>query len=214
MKKAIVLGATGLIGHNLIDQLCISDHVDQVIAVTRRPFDHGSDKVINQVVDFERLDDVASVFQGDYLFSCLGTTKKQAGSIQAQRRVDLDYQSKVAEIAAMNGVNHYLLVSSSGANEKSRSSYLQMKGELERKVMSLSFKRISIFQPSLLLGNRPESRLGEHIGSLLLPALCMIPGLRRYRPIAGSEVALKMLLISQQQEEHLATYKLDEVFTR
>lgn len=68
-----------------------------------------------------------------------------------------------------------------------------MKGELERKVQKLPFERISIFQPSLLLGKRPELRLAEKLGSLLLPILCILPGLRRYRPIRGEAVAAKMV---------------------
>ena len=108
--------------------------------------------------------------KGDVLFSCLGTTKKQAGSIAAQRIVDFDYQLQIAQIAVENGVPHYLLVSSSGANAKSRAAYMKMKGELEEQVKALPFQRISIFQPSLLLGDRPESRFGEQLAALFMPA--------------------------------------------
>lgn len=136
-KTAIVIGVTGLVGSALVDHLADADHSDKVIMFTRRPVKHSSIKVFNQVVDFDSLEDFASLLSSDYLFSCLGTTRKQAGSIKAQRKIDLDYQFNAARLAADNGVHHYLLVSSSGADEKSSNPYLQMKGELEQRVQSL-----------------------------------------------------------------------------
>jgi len=213
-KKAIVIGATGLVGSALVDHLADADHIDKVITFTRRPVKHSSIKVFNQVVNFDSLEDFASLFISDYLFSCLGTTKKQAGSIKAQRKVDLDYQFNAARLAADNGVHHYLLVSSSGADEKSNNPYLQMKGELEQRVQSLPFERISIFQPSLLLGQRTDFRLGEKLGSLVLPALCSIPGLRKFRPVTGRQVASKMLLVSQRSGHSREWFRLDEIFIK
>jgi len=130
-KTAIVIGATGLVGQALVDHLAEADHICKIITLTRTPAKHPSPKVFNQVVDFEHLEDYAESFNADLLFSCLGTTLKQAGSLAAQRKVDLDYQFKAAQIAVNNGVEHYLLVSSSGANEESNSPYLKMKGVLE-----------------------------------------------------------------------------------
>ena len=209
---AIVIGATGLVGQALTHQLVQADHVDRIITLTRRPAPHASAKVENQVVDFDHLEDHAPLFQGELLFSCLGTTRKQAGSIAAQRRVDLDYQYAAAQLAAANGVSHYLLVSSSMANADHRNPYLQMKGELERRVAQLPFQRISIFQPSVLLGSRPEVRPGEKLAGWILPALCTLPGLRRYRPIRGSQVAAKMIQASQNPGTGLERFVLDQVF--
>lgn len=211
-KVALVLGSTGLVGHALIEQLIATEEIRQIITLTRRPIKHTSVKVVNHVVDFEQLEQYASHFQADLMFSCLGTTLKQAGSIEAQRKVDFEYQLKAAELAIANGVSHYLLVSSSGANDQSRSAYLKMKGELEKRIKLLNFERISIFQPSLLIGNRKEFRLAEKLGSWLLPSLCLILGLRRYRPITGKQVATKMHLVSSQSGPKLALYRLDELF--
>jgi len=211
---AIVIGATGLVGRALIDQLADADHVGKVITLTRRPAGHSCSKVHNQVVDFDHLEDYASSFRADLLFSCLGTTRKQAGSIAAQRKVDLDYQYKAAQLAADHGVRHYLLVSSSSANIDSSNPYLQMKGELEQRVQILPFNRISIFQPSLLLGQRAEFRMGEKLGSWILPVLCTIPGLRRFRPITGEQVAAKMIQVSRQPGPSLEWFRLDEIFSK
>ena len=212
-NTAIVIGATGLVGRALIDQLADADHISKVITLTRRPAEHSCSKVHNQVVEFEHLEDYASSFRADLLFSCLGTTRKQAGSIAAQRKVDLDYQYKAAQLAANHGVRHYLLVSSSGANINSNNPYLQMKGELEQRVQTLPFNRISIFQPSLLLGQRVDFRIGEKLGSWILPVLCTIPGLHRYRPISGEQVAAKMIQVSRQPGQPLEWFRLDEIFT-
>ena len=212
MKSAIVLGATGLIGASLVEQLAKAAHISGVIAITRKPVNYASNKVSNAVVDFENLDQHSAIFKGDLLFSALGTTIKRAGSIDAQRKVDLNYQYQVAQLAACNGVSHYLLVSSSNANSDSRSQYLKMKGELEDQVSTLDFARVSVFQPSLLLGKRDHVRIGESIGAKLAPALCRLPGLRRYRPIHGHEVAAKMIAVSSKPGEARETFTLDEIF--
>ncbi len=210
-QVAIVIGATGLVGKALVNHLADAHHIGKIITLTRSSAKHSSSKVFNKIVDFEHLDDYAELFNADFLFSCLGTTLKQAGSIVAQRKVDLDYQFKAAQLAANNGVEHYLLVSSSSANEKSNSQYLKMKGELEQRIKNLPFKRISIFQPSLLLGQRADFRLGEKLGSWVMSPLCLIPWLRRFRPITGEQVAAKMVLVSQQSGRPLELFCLDDI---
>jgi uncharacterized protein YbjT (DUF2867 family) len=208
---AIVIGATGLVGRSLVNQLAQAGQVSNIKTLTRRPADHPSSKVKNHIVDFDELEDSAPLFRGDLLFSCLGTTRKKAGSVEAQRKVDLQYQYKAAQLAADNGVKHYLLVSSSGAHANSRNAYLKMKGELEKKVQQLPFERISIFQPSLLLGQRSESRFGEKMASLIMPAMSLIPAIRRYRPISAHKVAAKMVQVSQKPGPSLEWFRLDEI---
>ena len=211
-KTAIVVGGTGLVGQALVERLAEDDHISKVITLTRNPAGHPSSKVHNQIIDFDHMEDYASSFKGDFLFSCLGTTRKQAGSIEAQRLVDLTYQYKAAKLAVDNGVPHYLLVSSSGADFDSKNAYLKMKGELEEKVQTLRFERISIFQPSLLLGKRAKPRMGEKLGGWVLPVLCSLPGLRRFRPIQGDQVAAKMICVSQNSGPSLERFVLDEIF--
>lgn len=211
-KVAIVIGATGLIGSALVEKLIDAEHVSKIITLTRKPTNYSSPQVFNEVVDFENLQHYSELLKGDLLFSCLGTTLKEAGSIKAQRRVDLDYQLFAAQIAANNGVKHYLLVSSAGANQTSHRAYLKMKGELEQLVKSLPFQRISIFQPSLLIGHRKYFRWGEKIGAWLLPILCSLPRLKRYRPISGEQVATKMVQVSEKSSNALEFFCLDEIF--
>lgn len=211
-KTAIVLGATGVVGRELVRQLAIQPDIDKVVSLTRRPVSYSNAKVDNQVVNFDNLQGSSQWFKGDLLFSALGTTLKQAGSIDAQRKVDVDYQYHAAEIAAHQGVSHYLLVSSSGANAQSRSAYLKMKGELEQRVQQLPFNRISIVQPSLLLGERTDFRLGERLAATILPLMCRLPPLAKYRPITGAQVAKAMIALSQQPGHPIETVSLDQLF--
>ena len=213
MKTAIVLGATGLVGQKLVDRLAKEQQIEKVVAVTRRPVEYASSKIVNEVIDFENIDQYINIFRGDIIFSCLGTTVKQAGTIQKQREVDVEYQYKAAKLSSENEVNHYILVSSSAANEESTSPYLKMKGELEKKVSALPFKRISILQPSLLKGERDSFRLGESIANGLLAILCKLPFLKRYRPISGDEVAKKMVSVSLSSGKGKQIYQLDELFS-
>ena len=212
-KTAVIIGATGLIGRHLVDELLASAHFSNVVALTRKPLVIDCEKFKNHVIDFEHLADVTGLFSVDVLFSCLGTTKKQVGSIQAQRRVDLDYQYHAASIAREQGINEYFLVSSSGANAKSSSAYLKMKGELEEKILALNFPRSVIFRPSLLLGKRTESRFGEDLAAKIMPLLQYIPLLKTYRPITGEQVAAKMAAVAESDGQGKESYTLDQIFS-
>ncbi|MGI9278380.1 MAG: NAD(P)H-binding protein [Endozoicomonas sp.] len=211
-KTAIIIGATGLVGSELLNQLLESSEIEKVVALTRRELLQKSDKLESHIIDFENLGQYKEVIKGDLFFSCLGTTKQKAGSLKAQRRIDFDYQLEAAQIAAGNNVPHYLLISSSGANPQSISEYFRMKGELEQAIKQLPFQRVSIFQPSLLLGQRKESRLGEDLAAKLLPFLCQLPGLKKFRPAHDWELARKMLKVATEAGEAVTTYTLDEIF--
>ncbi|MEW6994872.1 NAD(P)H-binding protein [Colwelliaceae bacterium MEBiC 14330] len=212
MKVAIVLGATGLVGKKLVDRLVIEPCFEKVVAITRREVEYTSPKVVNEVIDFERIEQYLPLFSADVIFSCLGTTIKQAGTVAQQRKVDFTYQYQAAKLAAENKVSHYILVSSYGANQESKSAYLKMKGELENAVSALTFKQISILQPSLLKGERESFRIGETIGNAILPTLCKLPCLKKYRPISGDEVASKMVSVSLSPRTGKQIYRLDELF--
>lgn len=213
MNIAIVVGATGLVGEELLNQLDNESNIGKVVAITRRPVKYKSKKIVNEVINFDELEKHSDIFRGDILFSCLGTTAKQAGSIKEQRKIDLEYQYKVAKISSENKVNHYILVSSSGANAKSRSPYFKMKGELENEVSLLPFKRISILRPSLLIGDREDFRLGETLTSWILHFLCKLPFLKQYRPISGNDVAKKMVLVSLSTGNPKEIYRPNELFS-
>ena len=193
MKTAIVIGATGLIGRALVEQLLGDDRVEEVKVFTRRTTNIVHPALDEQLVDFDKIESWAGQVIGDALFSALGTTRKKARSKAVQRRVDVDYQLGVATAAATNGVGRYLLVSSLGANASSPWFYPRIKGELEEAVQRLKFRTVAIFRPSVLTGKRDHSRPGERLGEFGARAFGALPMLERFRPIAGETVARAMI---------------------
>ncbi|XP_059263089.1 oxidoreductase HTATIP2 isoform X2 [Mustela nigripes] len=163
-KSVFILGASGETGRVLLKEILEQSLFSKVTLIGRRKltFDEDSYKNVNQeVVDFEKLDDYASAFQGhDVGFCCLGTTRKKAGA-EGFVRVDRDYVLKSAELAKAGGCKHFNLLSSKGADKSSSFLYLQVKGEVEARVEELQFDRYSVFRPGVLLCDRQESRPGE-----------------------------------------------------
>ena len=193
LKVALVLGATGLVGEELTKQLILDDSYGKIVVISRRPLQLNHPKIQVLLVDFGDLAEHALDLQGDVLFSCLGTTLKIAKTKEAQYKVDYTYQYNIAKICAENAVEHYVLISSLGANSKSGVFYSKMKGELEEAVLKLPFKFISILQPSVLDGNRKEFRLGEKIGIIVMKLIGILPFLNKYRVDNVKKVAKCMI---------------------
>lgn len=161
MRTALVAGATGLIGKQLLHDLLSGTYYDVVKAVTRRQLEFSHPKLVNIVIDFEDLRKNAEALHADDVFCCLGTTIKQAGSQKQFRKVDHDYPVMLGQIAKATGARQYLLVSALGAKASSSIFYNRVKGETEQAIQNLGFESLHIFRPSLLLGNRTEHRAGE-----------------------------------------------------
>ncbi|OON69421.1 NAD-dependent epimerase/dehydratase family protein [Hymenobacter sp. CRA2] len=215
MKTALVIGATGLVGDYLLRQLLTDPRFERIKVFTRRPTGyHNPDKLEEHIVDFDKPSEWQDLLQGDVLFSTLGTTLKQAGSQEAQYRVDYTYQLQTAEAAARNGSDTYVLVSSVSADPESRIFYSRMKGELERDVKSLAFARIRILQPGVLAGPRQQARPLEKLGIGAAALLGAIPALHKYRPVHGRTVAKAMINASFDEEAGLQVDTLEDVFRR
>lgn len=212
-KRAIIIGATGLVGGHLLQDLLADDHFSKVIVLGRRSCQVQHKKLEEILINFDDTESYKDFVKGDVLFSCLGTTIKKAGTKEVQWKIDYTYQLEMAQIAKENEVNDYVLVSSSGADPKSKVFYSRMKGELEEAIKELQFSRIQIFQPSLLLGQREEERMGEKIGEWLGGFLTKFI-FKKYRPIKGSEVALAMKnAYLKEDRTSLEMYELDEIFS-
>jgi uncharacterized protein YbjT (DUF2867 family) len=200
------------VGSALTDQLVEDTRFDKVVLLLRRPPDRKHPKLEVHEVDFDRPEAWKHLVVGDVLFSALGTTLKQAGSKEAQYRVDYTYQFSAAEAASRNGVPSYVLVSSAGASERSFIFYSRMKGSLEHAVRSLPFRKISIIQPGLLTGPRQVPRGGEAIALRLLNVLHHLPGLSGQKPIEGARVAKAMIQAYFRQTEAVQVFSLGQVF--
>lgn len=118
--KALVIGATGATGKDLVNQLLNDKDFEEVNIFVRKPVDIQNDRLHVHVVNFEKPEEWKGMVKGDVAFSCLGTTLKDAGSKEAQRKVDFDYQYEFAKAARENDVEDYILVSAYGASPDSR----------------------------------------------------------------------------------------------
>ncbi len=192
-KKAILIGATGLVGSHVLQLLLSDERYESVKVFHRRSTGISHSKLTEHIIDFDDQESWKPLVTGAHLFSALGTTLKKAGSKDAQYKIDYTYQYNFAKIASENGVSNYALVSSLGANPDSGSFYPRIKGELDEAVQELPFDNTLILRPSFLDGSRDEFRLGERIGIAIAKVVCKIPGLKKYHPIKAETVAKAMI---------------------
>lgn len=214
MKKrsAIILGATGSCGKELVYSLIKNPNFDRVTIFTRNELKIRNRKLVNHSIDFSKLQEYKKLIVGDILFSALGTTLKEAGSKSNQYEVDFTYQYEFAKMASQNGVSSYSLISSAGANEKSLFFYPRIKGELEIAVTDLSFEIIRIFQPPLLIRQPDLIRPAELIGIKLFSALNKIGIFMQQKPLSVFDLAKIMTKESiSYNEERIIKYTPKEL---
>lgn len=212
-KSALIAGATGLVGTELLHVLLESPRYEEVKILVRKPIDVVHPKLKQITADFDQLENYQSYFDVDDVFCCLGTTIKKAGSQEAFKIVDYDYPVKLALMAQTAGVQNFLVISALGANAQSKVFYSRTKGQLENQLKEINLKALHIFQPSLLLGNRQEFRLGEKIASILSPVFSplMVGKMKRYKPVTARRVALAMFIRAQTALSGPFVYASDQI---
>lgn len=189
--KAIVIGATGAVGKDLVEELLSRREYEKIITFTRRPLDIKSEKIESYIIDFDRPSDWAHLVKGDVLFYALGTSLKQAGSKEAQYRIDHDYQLSFAKAARENGVPHVVLVSSLGADRSSSFFYMKLKGLIERDVEALRFPQLSILRPPSLI-RKHAKRPAETVSVKLFQLANALGLFKTMAPVPTEAVARKM----------------------
>lgn len=214
-KTALVIGATGLIGHLVVQELVKDNSIQLVRLLVRTPFAFNHQKLDVQVVNFDSIDEVTrKAGKGDMIFCCIGTTRKKVkGDKTEYRKIDHDIPYNVAWAGQLNGYPKFLLVSAVGANPVSDNFYLQLKGSAEEDISSLAFDSIHIFRPSLLLGKRKEFRTGEIFAKGLMQALSFIfrGPLSKYRAIQATTVAKAMIAAAKKEIRGVHVYHFDEM---
>ncbi|WP_449398016.1 NAD(P)H-binding protein [Chryseobacterium wanjuense] len=209
--KALVIGATGATGKDLVNQLLTDKDFEEVEVFVRKPLDIQNNKLKVHVVNFENPDEWKNMVKGDVAFSCLGTTLKTAGSKEAQRKVDFDYQYEFAKAAKENNVEDYILVSAYGADPKSKIFYSKMKGELEEAVKQLHFNKITIFKPGML-ERKDSDRSGEVLGSRIIKFANKLGLLESQRPLPTDILAKAMIKSSKIKSNGYSSIKLGNIF--
>jgi uncharacterized protein YbjT (DUF2867 family) len=199
--KALVLGASGLVGKALVNQLCQDDRYSQVTCLVRSPlskaqFHDPLNKIQPMVIDFDELQDYQGYFSVEHVFCCLGTTIKQAGSQSNFRRVDFQLIHVAAQLTRAQRAKSFVWISSVGANAKSKNFYLKVKGELENAILSMpQLDNAAAVRPSFLLGHRTQKRTAESWGIRIVKFLSpiMLGRLAKYKPVAADQVAYQMI---------------------
>jgi uncharacterized protein YbjT (DUF2867 family) len=169
--KVMLVGATGLVGGQVLQKLLDDVRCNAVVAPTRRALDLANPALLNPVVDFEQLPVEADWWAVDAVICALGSTIKQAGSRERFARIDHDYPLRVAEQARARGAHAFVLNSAMGADVGSRIFYNQVKGRLEQDLRGLGYPSLTLVRPGLIGGERKERRTGEHLASLVLGTL-------------------------------------------
>lgn len=208
--RALVIGATGATGKDLLELLLKDDEFEQIDVFVRRDLDFCSKKLNIHVIDFEKPEQWIHLVKGDVLFSCLGTTLKVAGSKDVQWKIDYDYQFQFAKAARENNVRSYILVSSSNASAKSRVFYAKMKGQLEEDVKTLNFPKLIIFRPSILV-RKDSDRKFEVFGANMLKCFNSIGLFRSNTPMQTNILAAALIGSLKVLEDGFFYIKAQEI---
>lgn len=195
MKKAILYGASGLVGSYILYNLLNNANYQQVIIVVRKDLNIQHPKLKTLIGDFNTLPEVVKDIQIDEVFIALGTTQKKTPDKKLYYQIDHDYPILATKLAKENGAKAVFLVSALGANAKSSIFYSKMKGETEQDIISLNLDHTYIFRPSMILGNRKENRPAEKvfIGIFKFINPIFVGGLSKYKGIEATEIAKAMV---------------------
>lgn len=209
-NSALIVGATGLVGQQLLQILLKGEQYESVVAIVRRSLEIKNPKLWEIVCDFDNLEEIQDKVAGiDDVFCCLGTTIKKAKTKETMHKVDVEYPLEVAKLALNKGAKHFLLISSMSADSNSLFFYPRIKGKLEEELKSYSFEAISIFRPSLLLGGREEFRLGEKMAETIYKVISPIikTSWKSRLAIKAKTVARAMYEVAKQEEKGIAIYE-------
>ncbi|SDT64686.1 NAD(P)H-binding [Mucilaginibacter mallensis] len=211
--KAIIAGASGLIGSKLLTILLNQPEYAEVVILVRKSTGIQHAKLKELVIDYDQLDNYADEISGHAIFSCLGTTNNKTSDKNVYRKIDHDYPVKLAQLALKNGVKQFHLVSSIGANAQSSTFYIKLKGETEEDIIKVGLKTVHIYQPSLITGDRKEHRLAEKIITPIMKLIdpLLFGSLKKYRSIPAQTIAMAMFKESINNEEGIFIHPSDNI---
>jgi uncharacterized protein YbjT (DUF2867 family) len=212
-RTAIVFGATGLVGNLLLEELGKTGNYSAIRIFVRQTAGISSPGIEEIIADFSNIPGFAAEIRGDDLFICLGTTIKKAGSVENMEKIDRDLAVEIALQARKNDVKRVAVVSSIGADPSSKNYYLRIKGEMERGILVAGFEKTVIVRPSILMGERKETRPGEIAGKVVMKVIQPVLSgkLLKYRAIHGRDVARAMIMLLDK-ESGKNIFESDELY--
>jgi uncharacterized protein YbjT (DUF2867 family) len=213
IRNALIAGATGLVGNELVSILVKSEFYNSLHVLSRRPYSVEHRKIASHTVDFSDLKNFDPGATIHDVYICLGTTIKKAGNKENFLKVDSYYVLETARWAKQNNVERLAFISSMGANTRSKTFYLATKGKVENDLAKLKIPHLVILRPSLLLGNRNEFRLGESIGKIIFTLLnpFLLGRLKRFRAVSARLVSYAMFHYTTQSETPVLFYENEQI---
>jgi uncharacterized protein YbjT (DUF2867 family) len=208
--KALIIGATGATGKDLVAVLLQDPSYTEVVAFVRRSSGLVHPKYSEVITDFEKLEEVSGFINGDVWFSCLGTTLKAAGTKERQWHIDYDIPAMFAGIAKRNAVPRAVVVSAYGASTTSKVFYSRMKGELDEHIANLGFDQCLVFRPGILL-RKDTDRSSERLMAHALKFLNALGLIRKFRPMPTSTLAEKLAKAPKSFPLGKHVIELDEI---
>jgi len=199
-KKAIILGATGLTGSHLLALLLNDSNYDCVKVFTRKKLEISHPKLEEHVVDLLKLSDQSNEFKADVVFCCIGTTKAKTPNKALYRAIDYGIPVEAAKLCKQNYINQFIVISALGANPESKVLYSQLKGEMERDVLAQQIEHTHLLQPSLIVGNRNEKRMGEDFSKIFMKLFGFLIA-ARYKMIEANTIAQAMVQLARTPSE-------------
>lgn len=211
--KAVIVGASGLIGSNLLTILLNQPEYIDVLILVRKELPVQHKKLKQLVVDFDKLENYGGEITGHAIFSCLGSTQKKTPDLKDYYKIDHDYTLHLAQLAAKNGIEQFHLVSSLGADSTASNFYLKTKGEVENDITNAGLKCLHIYRPTYLTGDRKEYRFAD---KLLTPLMAIINpllfgNLKKYQSIPAHTVAMAMFKQSITNNEGVFIHPSDKI---
>lgn len=213
MKKAILYGASGLVGSYILKSLLKNTNYEQIIVVVRKDLNIQHPKLKTLIGDLNSLPEVVKDIAIDEVFIALGTTQKKTPDKKVYYQIDHDYPVLAAKLAKENGAKSVFLVSAIGANANSSVFYVKMKGETEQDIINLNLDHTYIFRPSMILGNRKESRPLEKVFIEIFKFLnpLFLGGLSKYKGIEASDIAKSMVNSANQENDKVKIFHWEEM---
>lgn len=203
-QKAIILGATGLVGSHLLQELLQDDDFSQVIHFGRRSVGFHHDKLQEHIINLFELEQYKEHFKADMVFCCIGTTASKTKDYSTYSKIDKGIAVSAANLCVENAIPKFIVISSLGANANSVFDYPRIKGEMQDEVLKKQIEKIYILQPSIIGGKREESRPAESFGKFVLAIVdpILIGGLRKYKLIEPEDIANAMMVLATQTYAH------------
>lgn len=212
-KTAIILGATGLTGSLLLNKLVQDESYASIKLFSRKSTGISSPKIKEFIGDVLHLDDFKEDFMADVVFCCIGTTAAKTKDRALYKAIDMGIPTKAAQLCKLNSIPVFIVVSAMGANASSSIFYNRTKGQMEEAVLSQQIPVTHILRPSLIIGNRPENRIGEKVAAWMMKILnpLFVGKLKKYRSINAESIATAMLLLAKTKSKIPVIVESDKI---